>query len=1023
MEIGRSIRNYISIGDENGLRDVINRVKDGHSTLTQLIKNLGEYLIHEEDQVRFKGVNVLNEVIRNIPATSINRQATQTLLNFFIDKLSDLSVIAPTLESLITLSTLNSFGSLEANNLVNSLFNTLNPSQFIQPIRYSFYNLIDSLLNRHRSTLKALGGSFLSGYISSIKGEKDPRNLMLIFGMNTVILIEFDTMSHSESLFDVIFCYFPITFKPPPDDPYGISTDDLRFALRQNICSSPHFAQQAIPLLIDKLTATSGPVKRDTLLTITHALPVYGFGHVSQKSRSLWDAISIEILYSTDTHTENVALDSLQSLIKTLYPDTHPTELLNATELPGIANLIFDVCHDAIKQPEKSKSTPAIKILATLIQSSPATLARPLTHSTLIPLLELFAVPADPTQPPPILNHIHAILVALSKVYADQGRSFLHDNPLNPSLKEQLNNTLTSTINNKPLRSPALAAFTQTLHINGYWDFIVDGVQIANILIDFVKDPNQDPHVRLVAIEGLLCLGQDILHNIVLPSLLTSIPNSVDSSTDWKPIRAILASITALAVDGALFEDFVLGVEAKMNQVSGDSLNLAYVNILLSTLLVIIEEKAAKKHQDISQYTCSILSKLFVFFVIAHPGSVNETRLVATASRLIQAIVRSFDVSQQQILARHVMNALINGYWQGLLGTEDDIIHQPPLSTNSTHRAFFPLLASALIPIKREVNLPLASESVSELQSLSEFATTLTHWSMQSASTPTQQIASQHLLANLTNKRIESLSEYTTHLLGEWPERTSAESSANSIFLIIIQWIAKGALCRNHALGVEFVTKLLDLITSHSVYADRVAGVIGAIADDSNDGVLDRKRSNGVSSLLHKQRFFDVIFPVVVERYENAASRSEDTTSAKYLATLAHLIQHMPKSLALAKLPQIFPILLIALSLNDAALRSSVIETITVLILTEETIAHTVQQHMSSLITSLLSFSTDSERSSVRLRVSALKLLGVFPHVIRKDILEQFKLQIVRQLVVALDDPIKLVRKEAVDAREFWLQV
>lgn len=58
-----------------------------------------------------------------------------------------------------------------------------------------------------------------------------------------------------------------------------------------------------------------------------------------------------------------------------------------------------------------------------------------------------------------------------------------------------------------------------------------------------------------------------------------------------------------------------------------------------------------------------------------------------------------------------------------------------------------------------------------------------------------------------------------------------------------------------------------------------------------------------------------------------------------------------------------------------------------------------------------------------RLRGSALKLLGIFPHVIRKDILELYKLQVVRQLVQALDDPIKLVRKEAVDAREFWLQI
>lgn len=33
-------------------------------------------------------------------------------------------------------------------------------------------------------------------------------------------------------MFDITYCYFPITFRPPPNDPYGISAEDLRLALR-----------------------------------------------------------------------------------------------------------------------------------------------------------------------------------------------------------------------------------------------------------------------------------------------------------------------------------------------------------------------------------------------------------------------------------------------------------------------------------------------------------------------------------------------------------------------------------------------------------------------------------------------------------------------------------------------------------------------------------------------------------------------------------------------------------------------
>ncbi|TIA93584.1 hypothetical protein E3P99_00068 [Wallemia hederae] len=1032
IDLRRSVRTYVTLGDETSLNEIVDSLKVGECTLTQLIKDLGEYLLHEDDQVRFKGASVLSHAIRNIPAEQINRQATQTLTSFFLSKLSDHTLIAPTLEALTTLAQLQTFGSLEAKNVCTALFDCLKPPkpQFIQAVRYLYYQLLDTLLHRHRGALKSLGGEFVSGYIHTIQGEKDPRNLMLVFGMNRVVLIEFDTQSHTEAFFDVVFCYFPITFKPPPDDPYGISTDDLRLALRSDISASPFFAEQGIPLLIEKLTASSGAVKRDALLSIADALPVYGPGQVSLKSRKLWDAISIEILYSTDLETENVALNSLESLIRTLYQESEPTDLLDARELPGIANVIFDVCYDALKEPEKSKASPAVKIVAALIEACPSALGRPFTHSTLIPLLELFAVPAEPSQPGPILNHIHAVLVSLSKVYSDKGRSYAIDKPINESLREQLNSTLTSSMNTKSLRGPALAAFTQTLHINGYWDVSKDGVGIANTLIDFIKDPNEDSHIRLVAIEGLKCLGADILQTTVLPSLVSALPASVDVTTDWKPIRATLASITSLAVDENLFSIYVDGVKKTLEVIQDDNYSLAYVNILLTTLLVIIQEKSSKKHSDIAQHSQTFLPKLYAFFVVAHPGAVRESRLVDTAGKVIHAIVRSLDAAQQESYVKQIFNALVHGYWQDLLVSKDDIVHQAPLAQESSQRSYLPLLASALIAVRREVALPL--------DSLSDFATKLTQWTTQPESTIPEQVASQHLLANLVNKRIEKMPEYTTYLLAEWNQRTSEDSQANTAFIHIVQWIAKGLICRNDKLGVELVMKFLDLIASNSVYADRVAGVIGGIANDNNDGILDKKHSHAVSRILYKQKFFDVIFPEVVARYESASTSNgelvaplasslthlpDDTSGRRYLATLAHLIQHMPKSLALAKLPQIFPILLIALSLDDTALRSSVIETITVLTLTEESIAQTVQQHMSSLISTLLAFATDATKTSPRLRVSALKLLSIFPTVIRKDILEQYKMQTVRQLIVALDDPVKMVRKEAVDAREYWWQV
>ena len=32
-------------------------------------------------------------------------------------------------------------------------------------------------------------------------------------------------------MFNILFCYFPITFRPPPNDKYGINTGDLKAGL------------------------------------------------------------------------------------------------------------------------------------------------------------------------------------------------------------------------------------------------------------------------------------------------------------------------------------------------------------------------------------------------------------------------------------------------------------------------------------------------------------------------------------------------------------------------------------------------------------------------------------------------------------------------------------------------------------------------------------------------------------------------------------------------------------------------
>lgn len=106
-----------------------------------------------------------------------------------------------------------------------------------------------------------MGDSSLVGTVDLMTGEKDPRNLMLVFSILKVIMVEWDISNHVELLFDSVYNYFPITFKPPPNDPYGITAQDLKDRLQDCISSTSRFAPHAVPSLLDKLDSTSQNVK------------------------------------------------------------------------------------------------------------------------------------------------------------------------------------------------------------------------------------------------------------------------------------------------------------------------------------------------------------------------------------------------------------------------------------------------------------------------------------------------------------------------------------------------------------------------------------------------------------------------------------------------------------------------------------------------------------------------------------------------------------------------------------------
>ena len=220
-----------------------------------------------------------------------------------------------------------------------------------------------------------MGAEFLKGYCALTEGEKDPRNLKLGFAIDLVIMIEFDIEEAAEELFDISFCYFPITFTPPPDDPYGITSDELQGSLRKVLAANPHFGPLVLPLLLDKLSASSKSAKEQSLRLIIDGFPTYGRATIEEFGKLFWEALSVEVFRSTDATLEDLAVEAMRIFLQTLFPDrAEQNGDIIMTEVhvnaKGVMQELVHNCSEEMKEADKSNANSAAKILGAAVSAS-----------------------------------------------------------------------------------------------------------------------------------------------------------------------------------------------------------------------------------------------------------------------------------------------------------------------------------------------------------------------------------------------------------------------------------------------------------------------------------------------------------------------------------------------------------------------------------------------------------------------------------------------------------------------------
>uniref|UniRef100_A0A8D0CK41 MMS19 nucleotide excision repair protein n=1 Tax=Scleropages formosus TaxID=113540 RepID=A0A8D0CK41_SCLFO len=217
--------------------------------------------------------------------------------------------------------------------------------------------------------LKGLGADFVFGFVQAMDGERDPRNLLLAFQIARNILHRgYELGSFTEELFEVTSCYFPIDFSPPPNDPHGITQQELILALRAVLTGTVCFAEFLLPLVIEKLDSDIQSAKLDSLQTLAACASMYGYRELKEFLPGLWSSLRREVFQTASEKVESAGLSSLRAITSCLSRSILSSDGDDALRV--FLDLIIQDCRHHLCEPDLKLVWPSAKLLQAAASAS-----------------------------------------------------------------------------------------------------------------------------------------------------------------------------------------------------------------------------------------------------------------------------------------------------------------------------------------------------------------------------------------------------------------------------------------------------------------------------------------------------------------------------------------------------------------------------------------------------------------------------------------------------------------------------
>ncbi|XP_050733299.1 MMS19 nucleotide excision repair protein homolog [Eriocheir sinensis] len=1001
------------------LQDVAKGVCAREVTLQEVVEGLGPSLTHQKSWEREVGTRFLARLLDKLPPTYLNPAEASFMAAFLVNRLQDHHAVLPAvfLCSLALVKQKN-LGDAEVQSILEGIFGEAQVQSHVTKDRQTVFLLLKYCLANRLTALKEMGLPLLSGLIGAIDGERDPRNLLLVFSLVAeVVHSGLALQPFVEELFEVVAAYFPIDFVPPRNDPYGIQAEDLVLGLRAVLASTPAFAPFFLPLLMEKVDSSLTSAKLDSLHTLVACCDVYKAEDLQPHASLLWVSLRREVMEGSDRTVEEAALSALTAVVRVL--EVGLTTSASHAAVASIVQSALAECGSHLEAPEQRLMWPSVRLLMALVLAAPGPATTIL--GKVVPQLVRQSVKQDGSNSPLALQNTISALAMILEAAAKHSHLVQEDGLLTQlagQVWESFSSGLSSadpqvqatTLTALPAALPALpSSYLQ---------------QAATQLTALLLDPSTSTSSSRSLKEGirtcLVRLGKhnpEVILNHTLPPLLATLHSGSEAATreaEEQVLESLVSLTTSRRVLASLLPEVWSRAEALLADGGEERCHL-YLSAVDKMVSSRVEDAESQRFLLEEWKGTECILALFSGLARKQPSAPHLPGLLCLASTLRTLV--ALESQPQPLIHQLVCQAV--GVTKDC--TEGMVASDMPLLPN-TSPDMKDLLATSL-----DHTHPNGPNMLYVLEGLVGGAQRLPEEDdcmlsllkkVRVFSTSTADPALREVAVLLHAATLNKLPEGAQLSQAEEEARTDTEADLDSAqpnerrlaALNITTWTCKALVVRGSNLQHWWTMKLLSLMKDPQLGVP-AARCLEMIVKEHPHAL--RQHYHARIRLLHKQRFFEGVVGPLVETF----SSSQGSPQSCCLVALCSLLPHLSQLILAPHVQKVLPVVLQGLASDgEQVVVESVVGTLASLLKHSPDPA---TSHLSFLLPALLRL-TSNQPMTVRMK--ALECLDALATLPTTPILP-YRDDVLQGLKAVLDDHKRVVRQAATNTRSTWVMV